>query len=176
VHRSLVRFIACWVCISANPFPCTYSKSGPKTERAEEWGIPIVNHLWVEECFKRWAFVHPAAESGRFVSYPPGINYAEILGQRGIGNVRREALDLEDDAPNLQQSKKISRTGNAMDLDSEGPIASTSKAASPKKLAPEPVASNTSSAAEVEKSASKRQDPVNSRLLPECIIRNGFRL
>src|ERR1700733_1230058 len=116
-----------WVYINANPFPYPYSKSGPKTERAEEWGIPIVNHLWVEECFKRWTFVHPAAESGRFVSYPPGINYAEILGQRGIGNVRREALNLAGDTPNPQQSKKISRTGNAMDLDSEGPIASTSK-------------------------------------------------
>lgn len=119
-----------------------YSKFGPKTERAEEWGIPIVNHLWVEECFKRWAFVHPAAESGRFVSYPPGINYAEILGQRGIGNVKRGALDLETNT-----TPKRLESGGATDLDGHRAVPA-SKAASPK----EPVASNVSSAAEVENS------------------------
>jgi hypothetical protein len=130
-----------------------YSKLGQKTERAEEWGIPIVNHLWVEECFKRWAFVHPAAEGGRFVSYPSGVNYAEILGQRGIGNVRREELDLESEGADPEQPKKDARTGNAGDMHIGRSMASTSKAASPKKiLVPGPPASNTSSAAEVEES------------------------
>ena len=129
-----------------------YSKFGQKTERAEEWGIPTVNHLWVEECFKRWAFVHPATESGRFVSYPPGINYAEILGQRGIGNVRREVLDGEREGADLDPPKKDLRAGDTKDMGLDRPLASTSKAASPKKLVSEPPTSNTSSVAEVEES------------------------
>ncbi|KAF8318023.1 hypothetical protein DL93DRAFT_2226134 [Clavulina sp. PMI_390] len=63
---------------------------GKKAETAEKWGIPIVNHLWLEECFQQWQYINPASETGRFVSFPRGVNYANILGAQGIGNVRRD--------------------------------------------------------------------------------------
>ena len=71
-----------------------YRILGEKTTKAQEWGLPVVSHLWVEECFKKWAYVDPASHGGRFVNYPQGVNFAEVLGQRGIGNVRSSAVNV----------------------------------------------------------------------------------
>lgn len=32
------------------------SLGGPKTDRAQSWNIPIVNHFWLEETFVDWKF------------------------------------------------------------------------------------------------------------------------
>lgn len=119
-------------------------------ERSEEWGIPVVNHLWVEECFKRWAYIDPAADAGRYVSYPHGVNYAEVLGQRGIGNVR---TDLVVPEPNVQSrdSAEAVRNPSTMNADFDlAPKESTSAVEQYTQRVAVPPPSGTGSASEFE--------------------------
>jgi hypothetical protein len=81
-------------------------KYGKKNDHAEEWQIPILNHLWLEECFIRWCDLAPCREA--FLAFPPGVNFLDFLSERSLehGTVetwaeredvqqeRREALGL----------------------------------------------------------------------------------
>ncbi|KAF7362376.1 hypothetical protein MVEN_00584400 [Mycena venus] len=78
-------------------------QSGPKTDKAAEWSIPVVNHLWLEDCFLRWQNLTPAVQ--KYVTYPDGVEFSNILGVRGVGTditeliaqeAAREGEDLED--------------------------------------------------------------------------------
>ncbi|KAJ7503101.1 BRCT domain-containing protein, partial [Mycena galericulata] len=81
-------------------------KSGPKTDKAADWSITVVNHTWLEDCFLRWQSLTPALH--RYISYPAGIDFANILGERGLGKdiedivaaeAETEGEDIEEDAP-----------------------------------------------------------------------------
>ncbi|KAJ7601834.1 BRCT domain-containing protein, partial [Roridomyces roridus] len=37
------------------------NNTGPKVDKAQQWLTPIVNHLWVLDCFVRWSNIHPGA-------------------------------------------------------------------------------------------------------------------
>ena len=41
----------------------------PKTEKAHEWGVEIVNHLWLEDCYTEWRMV-PFTNSRYTHSFP----------------------------------------------------------------------------------------------------------
>ncbi|KAJ6497507.1 hypothetical protein C8R45DRAFT_129169 [Mycena sanguinolenta] len=78
-------------------------QSGPKTAKAAEWSIPVVNHTWLEDCFIRWQSLTPALE--KYVSYPPGVDFSSLLGERGFGTeieniVTMEAAEYTSDTAN----------------------------------------------------------------------------
>ncbi|KDN38580.1 hypothetical protein K437DRAFT_217750, partial [Tilletiaria anomala UBC 951] len=52
--------------------------SGDKVLKAAEWNIPIVNHLWLEDCFARWQDV-PHGDA-TYVDYSPGVNMQKLVG------------------------------------------------------------------------------------------------
>ncbi|KIP02672.1 hypothetical protein PHLGIDRAFT_59185, partial [Phlebiopsis gigantea 11061_1 CR5-6] len=54
---------------------------GEKTERAAMWGIPVVNHMWLEDCFAQWRDISPAQE--KYISFPPGLNFGDVLADDG---------------------------------------------------------------------------------------------
>ncbi|KAI0344360.1 hypothetical protein BDW22DRAFT_1355739 [Trametopsis cervina] len=71
--------------------------SGTKTSKAVSWGIPIVNHLWLEDCFSQWRNILPAQE--KYVSFSPGIDFGTVLTHdRGLGVVRAGYDQAELDA------------------------------------------------------------------------------
>ncbi|KAJ7737483.1 hypothetical protein B0H14DRAFT_2190906, partial [Mycena olivaceomarginata] len=41
---------------------------GSKTVKAAEWSIPVVHHLWLEDCFLWWQALMPVLE--KYVLYP----------------------------------------------------------------------------------------------------------
>ncbi|KAJ4483255.1 hypothetical protein J3R30DRAFT_3698036 [Lentinula aciculospora] len=55
---------------------------GTKTDRARAWGIPIVNHLWLEDCFIAWK--NMTVGSDRYIHFPQGSDFAPCLGDRGL--------------------------------------------------------------------------------------------
>ncbi|KAJ7647790.1 hypothetical protein FB45DRAFT_1020000 [Roridomyces roridus] len=59
-------------------------KSGPKTPKAQEWSIPIVNHTWLEDCFDRWKNLTPATD--KYITFPIGINFSALLGETPLGD------------------------------------------------------------------------------------------
>ncbi|KAI0682501.1 hypothetical protein BC835DRAFT_1399674 [Cytidiella melzeri] len=70
--------------------------SGTKTSKATSWGIPIVNHLWLEDCFSQWRDVSPANE--KYVVFPPGVDYGSVLTEeRGlaVGRVGYDQAELD---------------------------------------------------------------------------------
>ena len=74
-----------------------------KTKHADMWNVPVVNHLWVEECFKQWRYVHPSVQAGRFTNYPPTVDYGNILGQRVAYTAKAESSELADHRKPLQE-------------------------------------------------------------------------
>lgn len=55
---------------------------GDKVKRAREWNIPIVNHIWLENCFATWTNQHLAQRS--FITFPGAAQLSAVLGQVGV--------------------------------------------------------------------------------------------
>jgi len=60
---------------SANTHCIAASEEGEKVKRAKEWGIPVLNHIWLETCFTRWQAVDVLQT--RFAEYGPAIRYGK---------------------------------------------------------------------------------------------------
>ena len=59
-----------------------------KTEKAHEWGVEIVNHLWLEDCYTEWRmapFTHP-----RYTHSFPSDQLQLATCSRGLGNITFE--------------------------------------------------------------------------------------
>ncbi|KAJ7032738.1 hypothetical protein C8F04DRAFT_645408 [Mycena alexandri] len=82
------------------------SLSGSKTDKAAEWSIPIVNHTWLEDCFLRWQKLTPATP--KYVSYPPGRDFSDLLGERGVGPLIAEIIEGEARRLGLQENADMS--------------------------------------------------------------------
>ncbi len=51
---------------------------GQKCSRASHWRLPVINHFWLEDCFKAWELIPPT--SSRYIEFPKGVHYATLLG------------------------------------------------------------------------------------------------
>ncbi|KAI0083353.1 hypothetical protein BDY19DRAFT_1060990 [Irpex rosettiformis] len=70
--------------------------SGIKTTKAISWQIPVVNHLWLEDCFSQWRNLSPAT-SERYVAFSPAVDYGSVLTEeRGLGAVVGRGYDQEE--------------------------------------------------------------------------------
>ncbi|KAJ7643246.1 hypothetical protein B0H17DRAFT_1339137 [Mycena rosella] len=88
--------------------------SGSKTAKAAEWSISVVNHTWLEDCFLRWQSLTPALP--KYISYPTGIDFASILGERGVGPEIKDIIDAEA----AKEGEDASQDGEDDDEDDEG--------------------------------------------------------
>ena len=63
-------------------FRADSSKYGDKCKHAHDWGIDVVNHLWLEETYAKWA-LQPVTIP-RYTYFPPQTNLAEIVDKTQI--------------------------------------------------------------------------------------------
>lgn len=59
--------------------------SGSKVSHAQAWGIPVVNHTWVEDCFASWKYCQVAVP--QYTDFTAGQNtfsYNDFVGARGL--------------------------------------------------------------------------------------------
>lgn len=57
----------------------TARKAGDKCEAAQDWNLPVVNHLWVEESYARCEL--QVLTDARYTHFPPRTNLGEVIGQ-----------------------------------------------------------------------------------------------
>lgn len=57
----------------------TARKAGDKCEAAQDWNLPVVNHLWVEESYAKCEL--QVLTNPRYTHFPPRTNLGEVIGQ-----------------------------------------------------------------------------------------------
>ncbi|WFC99758.1 regulator of Ty1 Transposition [Malassezia yamatoensis] len=55
---------------------------GEKVKKAREWNIPVVNHIWLEQCFATWTKQNLAQE--QFISFPGAAQLKAVVGHAGV--------------------------------------------------------------------------------------------
>src|SRR5271169_6809257 len=68
--------------ISSHDCVLTSSKSGDKCKHAHDWGIDVVNHLWLEETYAKWQV--QSVTIPRYTHFPPQTNLTEIVDKTEI--------------------------------------------------------------------------------------------
>ena len=66
-----------------------------KCQAAQEWGIHLINHLWLEESYAKWTKLSVSAS--RYTYFPPRTNLGEVVGQTRID---RHAVEQQFFPPN----------------------------------------------------------------------------
>ncbi|KAL0579150.1 regulator of Ty1 Transposition [Marasmius crinis-equi] len=66
-------------------------QNGAKADRAYAWSIPVVNHLWLEDCFVQWRNLTVGVE--KYIVHPKGLDFYSCLGKRGVSQA---VEDLEE--------------------------------------------------------------------------------
>ncbi|KAF2472289.1 uncharacterized protein BDR25DRAFT_259845 [Lindgomyces ingoldianus] len=61
-----------------------------KCDAAQEWGVNVVNHLWLEECYSKNK--HQALTDPRYNFFPARTNLGEILGQTEMDRTAIEKI------------------------------------------------------------------------------------
>src|SRR5258708_37633142 len=54
-----------------------------------QWTIPVVNHTWLEDCFRNWKYIEPSAKMGAYTTFPPGVDWADSLDLRVLEDGER---------------------------------------------------------------------------------------
>src|SRR5579862_6666095 len=85
---------------TANTHLIAASKNGEKCKHAHDWGIDIVNHLWLEETYAKWQV--QSVTVPRYTHFPPVTNLTEIVDKteiqdEGIVDFYMSREDEEDD-------------------------------------------------------------------------------
>ncbi|THV02405.1 hypothetical protein K435DRAFT_717243 [Dendrothele bispora CBS 962.96] len=89
---------------------------GQKAVKAATWSIPVVNHLWLEDCFIKWKNLTVGQE--KYLDFSSGADFSIYLGRRGVGS-KVEDLDeiirLELEEEEEQQAVRLSTQHSAKD-------------------------------------------------------------
>ncbi|KAL2837924.1 BRCT domain-containing protein [Aspergillus pseudoustus] len=68
----------------------TAHDSSEKCAAARDWGLEVVNHLWLEECYAKWKKL-PITDP-RYTHFPRRTNLGEVVGQTRLDRSSLEAL------------------------------------------------------------------------------------
>lgn len=113
-----------------------------KCTAAREWGLHVINHLWLEESYAKWKLL-PTSEP-RFTHFPKRTNLGEVVGQTRIDRSVAESLFFPSESP--QEPSSLRRAMQNSE---------------PKIATPRPT---TTSRKNLENSNKKPQTPASARL------------
>lgn len=100
---------------SENTHLITARKSGEKCEAALEWGIEIINHLWIEESYAKCEIQPMAIE--KYTCFPSRTNLGEVTGQTQFEETRLRQLYYPGGPENPSLSSK--RTQKILEMAGE---------------------------------------------------------
>ncbi|KAF9051195.1 hypothetical protein BDZ89DRAFT_1057049 [Hymenopellis radicata] len=66
---------------------------GTKTQKARSWSIPVVNHLWLEDCFTQWRPVTVALD--KYINFPENMNFSRHLAEKGVPRALEDLDELD---------------------------------------------------------------------------------
>ena len=136
-----------------------------KCTAAREWGLQVVNHLWLEESYAKWK-LQPVSEP-RYTHFPKRTNLGEVVGQTRLDRSVLETLFFPAEAP-PQTSISTNK-----DQKNNAPPATKGSKATADDASPEPPkvstprAANTSRNKDLENSNKKLQTPASACLTSE---------
>lgn len=97
----------------------TARDSSEKCTAAKEWGIEMVNHLWLEECYARFS-LQPCSDP-RFTHFPPRTNLSEIIGQTSFNpDDLQEMYFPRDPTPSPDDPHPVRRPMREKDRNTSG--------------------------------------------------------
>lgn len=112
----------------------SFSLNGTKTQRARAWSIPIVNHLWLEDCFVQW---HPVTVAlDKYINFPENMNFSRHLAEKGISRALEDLNELDKEEAEDEQylaslnsaatSQAVARVMSRKDADADPEVSATS--------------------------------------------------
>lgn len=140
-----------------------------KCTAAREWGLQVVNHLWLEESYAKWK-LQPVSEP-RYTHFPRRTNLSEVVGQTRLDRSVLESLFFSPTEALPQTSTSPRRAMQNKDQ-STAPAASSPASAEKGADFPEPPKDATpritsTSRKNLENSSKKLQTPASARIMSE---------
>ncbi|KAL4920238.1 BRCT domain-containing protein [Aspergillus aurantiobrunneus] len=105
----------------------TAHDNSEKCNAAREWGLHVVNHLWLEECYAKWRLL--PVSYPRYTHFPRRTNLGEVVGQTRLDRSSLESMFFASEetpsAPtvsrkamqNKDQNNKTRKTVSSADAD-----------------------------------------------------------
>lgn len=83
-----------------------------KCDAAKEWNIHMVNHLWLEDSYAKWAIQSVA--TSRYTHFPARTNLGEVVGQTEVDKeaLKTYFLPSKDKAPAKAETTPATNTEN----------------------------------------------------------------
>lgn len=93
-----------------NTHVITARKTGEKVDAAAEWGIEVVNHIWLEESYARCEMQR--ISDPRYTHFPPRTNLGEVVGQTPLDlETLREIYFPKEPTPSPNKPGPLKRPG-----------------------------------------------------------------
>ncbi|KAL2865490.1 BRCT domain-containing protein [Aspergillus lucknowensis] len=118
----------------------TAHDSSEKCAAARDWGLHVVNHLWLEESYAKWKLL-PVSDP-RYTHFPRRTNLGEVVGQTRLDRSSLESLFFAaEDTPSapavpskaMQNKDQNTAAGNALGmLDADDNLVSGTTNATPR--------------------------------------------
>lgn len=97
-----------------------------KCAAAKEWGLQVINHLWLEESYAKWK-LQPVSDP-RYTHFPKRTNLGEVVGQTRLDRTvlesiffQSESLAREQESPRRAMQTKEQNTVAAKSSDTMQP-------------------------------------------------------
>ncbi|KAL3464757.1 BRCT domain-containing protein [Aspergillus heterothallicus] len=138
----------------------TAHDSSEKCAAAREWGLHVVNHLWLEECYAKWKEL-PISDP-RYNHFPRRTNLGEVVGQTRLDKSCLEKLFF------ASQETATSPTASRKAMQHKDQNVSATKSMSAMDIDDTTVSDTTNATPKVGKSKKATlQTPARSRLAPD---------
>lgn len=134
-----------------------------KCTAAREWGLKVVNHLWLEDSYASWKMQPETAP--RYTHFPPSTNLGDIAGQKMLDSkvLERIFYSSEDTEPSGPRPAMQDKDQNATSMQppagkrgkDEDDVSETTHGTPSAKVSRQP------------SEPKKQQTPARSRLIPD---------
>ncbi|KAJ5168293.1 uncharacterized protein N7482_003887 [Penicillium canariense] len=136
-----------------------------KCSAAREWGLQVVNHLWLEDSYAAWK-LRPVSDP-RYNHFPPRTNLGDVAGQKMLDHDVLEQNffspeDMEPPSPPCAMRVKDQNTAS-MQPPAEKPPKESDKVCETAHGTPQPKGKTSRQPSDHKKA----QTPVRSRLIPD---------
>ncbi|KAK4057178.1 regulator of Ty1 Transposition [Microbotryomycetes sp. JL221] len=82
----------------------TASEYGEKVKHARSWKIPLVSHLWLEQCILNWNFIEPSTSTLFLTDSTSSTFFTSILGSTSISKLN--LLNWSNQIENVESKKE----------------------------------------------------------------------
>ncbi|KAJ5730011.1 uncharacterized protein N7483_004519 [Penicillium malachiteum] len=137
-----------------------------KCTAAREWGLQVVNHLWLEDSYAAWK-LQPVSDP-RYNHFPSRTNLGDIAGQKMLDRdvLEKNFFSSEDTKPSSPQPAKAEKSKNATTM--QPPTEKSRKADKKAAATTDGTIESPQANGKGRKVAEKKiQTPIRSRLVPD---------